>query len=157
MFFMSPIRASDKILKPVGPKLSPLLKDRLPQELVASTQIIREDYVRAKYAEGRAAKTLARKMAEESLNLPAKFIIEHGTLEMIKHVGVIAMRAVIRHLSINLEGRGFYRWVNYTNELRFRDKRRKVLLGHMMHALRAGHDRAQMIMLRQWLKISKNG
>ena len=74
---------------------------------------------------------------------------------MIKHVGVMLMRAVIRHLSINLEGRGFYRWVNYTNELRFRDKRRKVLLGHMMHALRAGHDRAQMIMLRQWLKISK--
>ena len=67
MFFMSPIRASDKILKPVGPKLSPLLKDRLLQELVASTQIIREDYVRAKYAEGRAAKTLARKMQRNHL------------------------------------------------------------------------------------------
>ena len=41
------------------------------------------------------------------------------------------------------------------DDLRFRDKRRKVLLGHMMKALRAGHDRAQLILLRQWLKISK--
>ena len=157
MYFMSPIRATDGVLipSPALTKASSELIESLPREMSASTAVIETQLDLARADVAKASKMLARRMAEESLKLPASFIIEHGTRDMIKNIGVLAMRASIRHLSAKLWSRGFYRWFNYIEDLKFRDRRRHLLLGHMMKSLRAGHNRAQMIMLRQWLKIAK--